>query len=230
MYYLIHACPQRRWYVDEFLIPSMLSQGISSDDIEVFMDEDRKGNLFSCMDAFASCKNRSGATWHLQDDIIISRDFYDKTKAQRKSAIVCGFCGVELGPNPGNYGPVKSWEMWLSFPCIQIPNDIASECADWFYCDVINRQREPFVNRIKKGKSDDWFFKTFIRECHPFAEIVNLKPNLVDHIDYLLGGSVINEARKKDHVSAHFKDRDLIDELKGKIKERNEILQRINGN
>lgn len=213
MLYLIHACPDRRWYVEEFLIPSMLDQGISSSYIEVFMDSNNKGNLFACMDAFASCKGCEGATWHLQDDVIISRDFYTKTKAQRKDSIVCGFCGVEIGPNPENYGSVRSWEMWWSFQCILIPNDIASECADWFYYDAMKRGKESFDERIGKGKSDDWFFKRFIRECHPYIETINLKPNIVDHVDYLLGGSIVNKARKKDHTSAYFNDRDLVEKL-----------------
>ena len=42
MYYMIHAVPEREWYVEEYLIPSMISQGISPDEIEVWMDSERK--------------------------------------------------------------------------------------------------------------------------------------------------------------------------------------------
>ena len=33
MKYMIHTCEARLWYVEEYLIPSMLKQGIKEDDI-----------------------------------------------------------------------------------------------------------------------------------------------------------------------------------------------------
>ena len=32
---LIHACPARMWYVDGFLIPSLMAQGLGKNEIEV---------------------------------------------------------------------------------------------------------------------------------------------------------------------------------------------------
>ena len=49
MHYMIHACPQRMWYVEGFLIPSMKAQGISEEEITVWNDTEGKGNLFSSM-------------------------------------------------------------------------------------------------------------------------------------------------------------------------------------
>ena len=52
--YMIHACPQRMWYVTEFLVPSMLEQGIPEADITIWNDTEKRGNLAACMAAFES--------------------------------------------------------------------------------------------------------------------------------------------------------------------------------
>lgn len=220
MHYMIHACEERRWYVYDFLIPSMTKQGISEDDIDVWTDWDHKGNLFSCMDSFGECGKRNASTWHLQDDVIISKDFYKRTKSTNPKHIVCGFCGKAFGPDPFKYGKVPNYEMWFSFPCIHIPDKFAGEFSKWFYEDCINRDRHGIQDRILDGKSDDWFWRRFIRECHPYTDIYNLKPNLVDHIDHFLGGSIINPKREKDTRAAWFEDLDLVEELGAKLKER----------
>lgn len=222
MRYMIHACKDRKWYLDSFLIPSMLDQGINSDDIEIWMDEDGKGNLFSCMESFESCKDIEGSTWHLQDDVIISRDFYERTKASDEHLVICGFCGKDLGPSIDKDGYVFPWSMWWSFQCIQIPNDLAFECSEWFYKDAIHRDDEGMAKRIQEKKSDDWFWRRFLLECNPYIDVLNLNPNLVDHIDYLIGGSLINTQRTKDMRAVYFKDKDLVEDLKTKLsKKRN---------
>ena len=38
MKYMIHCCPKRMWYVEEYLIPSMLRQGIDRDSIIIWND------------------------------------------------------------------------------------------------------------------------------------------------------------------------------------------------
>ena len=43
--YLIHCCNDRMWYVKEFLIPSMIKQGISTDDIFIYQDKNKIGNF-----------------------------------------------------------------------------------------------------------------------------------------------------------------------------------------
>ncbi len=73
--YMIHACLARMWYVEEFLIPSMLEQGIEWESITIWNDAQRRGNLIACMDSFLSLAGSDGGTWHLQDDVIICRDF-----------------------------------------------------------------------------------------------------------------------------------------------------------
>ena len=53
---------------------------------------------------------------------------------------------------------------------------------------------------------------------YPDYKVLNLKPNLVDHIDYLLGGTVINKERKNKNVRAvWFEDLDLVENLEKKL-------------
>lgn len=215
MRYLIHECNARKWYVDRFLIPSMLEQGIPTDYISVWLDKENKGNLFSCMESFLDCKNREGGTWHLQDDVIISRDFKKRT-FKDFDEVVCGFCGKEIS-NVEQHGYVWPNRMWFSFPCIYIPNYISYECAEWFYRE--GQYEERFKERVSKGKSDDYIFLRFLVENHrEDVDVINLRPNLVDHIDYILGGSVLNMQRKRDARSAHFVDSDLVEKLREEIK------------
>ena len=222
MLYLIHACKDRDHYIQNYLVPSLISQGIPNKEIKIWMDENHKGNLIQCMESFKWCGELGeGATWHIQDDVISSRDFYKRTRRQNQSTLVCGFCGKDLGPRPNRIGTVNPHEMWWSFPCIQIPNHLAGKCARWFYDEVLNSDREDYVNRVAGGKSDDWFFRRFMILHHPYFDTINLSPNLVDNIDYLLGGSTINKTRTKDTSAVYFEDKDLIEGLESKLKDEN---------
>ena len=107
MKYMIHACPKRMWYVGDYLIPSMLAQGIDKGNIIVWNDIDGVGNLASCLASFASCQEE-GETWHLQDDVVICHDFAERTASAPKG-VVCGFCvgryedataGISSPPSP----------------------------------------------------------------------------------------------------------------------------------
>lgn len=215
---MIHSAPSRQWYVDGFLIPSLLEQGISRDDIEVRCDTDNKGNLQSCMESFKWCgENPTDGTWHLQDDIIISRKFAQLTK-EYNYGIVTGFVTKEWGPDWKKTGSQYINQLWYSFPCIRIPDRIAGECANWFFTDVRYRRDYKYTSRIQSKKHDDDFFLYFLREKYPAKEIINLKPSLVDHVDYLIGGSLINQARPKTiYRTAYWEDEDLVTELAKKL-------------
>lgn len=226
MRYLIHACEERLWYVNEFLIPSLQAQGIPETYIFTWVDAEHKGNLFSCMDSFADCRKFDGGTWHLQDDVIISRRFKQET-FKDFDEIRCGYCGKEIGPDITKIGYVSPIRMWFSFQCIYIPNYLACECANWFYNEAIYEER--FKERIDRKKSDDYIWQRFVAEHHrDDVDIINLKLNLVDHIDYILGGSVINKNRTRNNTAMYFEDVDLIDDLKRRLDER--CLQRITQN
>ena len=211
--YMIHAVPQRMWYVNEYLIPSMIKQGIAESDIIIYCDDKKEGNLRACMNAFKSVPDDDSGTRHLQDDIIICKDFKDRTEQYNKG-IVCGFSSFydEVRNNgPGNTIEDK---MWFSFPCIRIPNQYARDCAKWvFECLIGN----PIYKKYwEKGVNDEWAFRMWVHTYHKDEIALNLAPNLVDHIDYLLGGGTGGKRRRQVR-SLYWQDADLVKELEDKI-------------
>ena len=201
--YLIHATPKRMWYVEDYLIPSMFDQGVEN--VDVWEDIYNEGNLMSCMKAFEECGGFAGGTWHLQDDVIISRKFAEITQ-KGGSEIVCGFtCEQFVMPH-----------MQYSFPCIYIPNKYAAGCASWFFEP---KQQHRFNNFIHRRKCDDEVFMAYASENHlPYK---NLNPCIVDHVDYLLGGSVANHDRFEKQVRAKYWDEeDLVKDLEVRLANR----------
>lgn len=215
---MIHACPDRMWYVTGFLVPSIIEQGIPPDDITIWNDTARNGNLVSCIESFRSCAGKPGGTWHLQDDVMICHDFAKRAKKNSGDHIVCGFCysGYEDGiPIHGYVYPVLMWRS--SFPCIYIPNEIAAEFVEWFQNDA--RARPIFGAWVKSGKMDDNFFHAFCVERHPNDKVLNSAPHLVEHVDYIIGGSVINTWRPHIARGYWFEDDYLIKELCSKLRQ-----------
>ena len=208
--YLIHAVPKRRWYVTNFLIPSMVKQGIRRYNIMVHFDDKCEGNLKAFMTAAGKLPDGWG-TWHLQDDIIISPDFKKKTEEYNKG-IVSGFCSEMYDTElPGKVEPGK---LWKGFQCIRIPNYILKDCIRWWEEELQgNFIYEEFW---KSGNHDDWTFRQYIKVMDLDEPIINLAPNIVNHVDYLLGGSMICE-RKENLVSKYWEHDDLIEELKDQI-------------
>ena len=213
---MIHTTKERLWYVD-YIQLSMIEQGISLDDIAVYIDSG-DGCLKSYLQSFKNIENawyRYGAIWHLQDDIILSRRFKELTEKYNEplDSIVCGICptGIEEGNN--NFGHVSVDYMWYSFPCIKIPNYIAIEFVEW--CESLTDSKHK--SWIDKNKYVDSLFRDYILEKQRYTPVINLKPNIVDHVDYLLGGSTINSARRLPIRARYFEDVDLIVELEKKI-------------
>ena len=211
--YLIHAYPKRMWYVEGFLIPSMLAQGIAKEDIRVYNDENHEGNLVSCLKAFLSCEG-DGGTWHLQDDVCICKDFKTITEAV-DFGLVCGFSSA-LYDGPGKIGAVNRDQMWFSFPCIRIPNEYARESATWVNEYIIGN---PVYRRYwENGVNDDWAFRSWLKEFHKDDKALNIAPNLVDHIDYLLGGGSGKKRRDKPCRAQYWRDGDnSVEELEKMI-------------
>jgi hypothetical protein len=211
---LIHACPKRMWYVDEFLIPSLKAQGI--DDIEVWNDTEGKGNLQSCMESFAA-RTGDGGTWHIQDDVLICKDFA-KRCAELDKGVVYGFCCEYFNDDIRQRGTVHQPDSWHSFQCVRIPDQYARDCAEWVYTDA--QYRYIFSEWVKTGKMDDSFFWSFMEDRHPYDLVYNVAPNLVEHVDLIIGGSVVNDRRGYWARSDWFEDDDLVDELIDQIKAR----------
>lgn len=215
--YMIHACKKREWYVEDFLIPSMVEQGIARENVEVWMDENGDGCLFSCMKAFHECGKRGKGRWHMQDDAVIAHDFAEKT-AKYDDGVVCGFCNKKWQSLPIQSGVVRGAYLWNSFICIRIPDEIAGECAEWFFNDAAYREvYEPWV---RSNKADDSFFFDFFNERYALSMIRNLNPNIVDHIDYLIGGSVINKDREYCARSSLWEDEEAVNNLIDKLAHR----------
>lgn len=209
---MIHACRGREWYVNDYLVPSLEAQGIN--DITVWVDRDDRGNLASCVESFYQVSKRGGETWHLQDDVLICRDFGERIQ-RAPPGIVCGFCvsAYEKGLYCGEVAAQYMWES--SFPCIKIPNKMAGEFAQWVIDGAVNRaDLQPMIQTNKK---DDTLFHIFVLEEYFKSKVYNMAPHLVDHIDWLIGGSMINKTRPFIARAAFFEDEDLITELQGKL-------------
>jgi hypothetical protein len=200
------------WYVEDYLIPSLKEQNIENIDVRV--DKFNRGNLEQCMQIF-SIMTGDGGTWHLQDDIIICKDFKMRTE-QFTSDVVCGFVW-DRDTNKEKIGYVSLSDMWFSFPCIHIPNKMALECSQWFFNKA--RYDQKYMSWVAGKKYDDLFFREFLRIYYPDQKILNLKPNLVDHIDFLLGGTTVpGSIQRGEQVRAqYFEDLELVDELTKKI-------------
>lgn len=213
--YMIHTYPKRLWYVEKFLIPSMLKQGIKKSQIKVYNDDAKEGNLKACMRAFAQVSDNDEGTWHLQDDVCICKDFKKRTEKYDKG-IVCGFSTERYnGKTPT--GKVKLDQMWFSFPCIRIPNQLALQCSDWVMMYMIGNPC--YVGFWKDGVNDDWCFKQFLKTYYSDVDILNLAPNLVDHIDYLIGGGS-GGTRDCEVRAQYWEDESIVEELEKCLSEK----------
>lgn len=215
MKFLIHACPQRIWYVEDFLLPMLSEQG--AEDVHVWNDSYMVGNLKACMDAFSFVSG--GGTWHLQDDVLPCRDFVKRCK-EHDDGLVYGFCCRNFNDRLDAYGEVYVPDAWNSFQCVRIPDKYANECAEWVRSKAWETESAspelPILYQLNKG--DDTFFHEFMEVRHPEETALNLKPNLVDHIDWLVGGSSIQQWRDYIARAEYYEDMDLIEELSERIK------------
>ena len=216
---MIHTCIGREWYVREFLVPTLIERGIPPDDIHVWLDDTGVGNLASCIESFSQCAKHPGETWHLQDDVILCSDFGERTSAAPEG-VVCGFCVDKFEEGNTTEGSTIARFMWQSsFPCIKIPNDLAGEFAAWII--DIAQHRDDLRKYYETGKKDDTLFYIFMLENHFDMPVTNMTPHLVDHVDYLIGGSIINQSRKFIARSSRFNEQNLIQDLKEKLASRN---------
>ena len=221
MKYMIHCCNQRRWYVDGFLVPSMIKQGIKEDDIYVYQDTKREGNLVSwvvsCHVAYEMWGKQN--VWHLQDDVIICSDFKKRTEEleEKDLGIICAFtCKYDDGRGPGEANAEN--HMWYSFPCIRIDSELSKNFANWADTYLWRDNQFGFWVRHKKG--DDYIFRIFIESYYPTMKVLNLVPNLIDHVGYLVGGTVVNPQRQnsgKDVRSMYFEEPELVEQLREEI-------------
>ena len=212
---LIHACPQRMWYVEGFLVPVLRDQG--AEIVEVGVDLEGLGNLEACMQAFRQCEGHGG-TWHIQDDVLPCRDFVKRCR-ELDQGIVYGFCNEQFRDDPAYTGLVPAQNAWHSFQCVRIPDDTARECAEWFYSGGWKQSTLPEL-AILKGmrKGDDTFFREFLLIRHDRECVTNAEPNLVEHVDWIVGGSILSPWRGFLTRAFYWEDEALVKDLKQQIK------------
>ena len=223
MKYMIHSCKDRLWYVEEYLVPSLIKQGINKDEIIIWNDNKGVGNLQSWLDSckWISKNLKDEGVWHLQDDVLVCHDFKKRCEELGHEEIISGFCTYEF--NKERYQMtyrVPIYSIWMTFPCIYIPIKYTNEFVFWFETKVI--KDGCFKKEYKTGKMDDFFFNRYIKTMHPDIYCYQPRPNMVDHIDYLLGGSTINakEHKKKINRAFYWDDEYLTKELEEKLKDR----------
>ena len=215
---MIHACPGRMWYVDGFLVPSLRAQGIEP---RVWNDTDGRGCLGSCMAAFAACEG-DGDTWHIQDDVLLCRDFTRSAGGIPEGEVVYGFACEYFTDDVGLTGRVYAPDAWHSFQCVRIPDAWARECAEWFGSRrwVSESDNLTLDALAAANEGDDTFFREYMLARHGESSVINLRPNLVEHVDLLLGGSVLHQWRDYRAASAYWPDPDLTGQLRAELKAR----------
>lgn len=211
---VIHSCDKRRWYVEEFLIPSLTDQGIIP---SVVNDDDHKGCLWTYMHSFYKTKPTDDGTWHLQDDVMISKDFA-KVAREHDEGIVYGFFHRHQNERELEEGLLSVMDAGYSFPCMRMPDKYAFEFAEWFLADA--QFREKYQRWVEEKKYADAFWRDFLREKHPDEYVYMLKPSIVEHIDVLMGGSMINYWRDGWCRADFFDDQEAVEELRVKLASR----------
>ena len=205
MKYVIQSCSSRLWYVQNFLVPDMLSQGIKESDICVLNDDDSLGCLWhyirTCEIVLRKYPNEPGV-WRLQDDVLISSTFKEATEAAPKDIVCNGYLATEESDDYDKVGLVAVKDYWYSFPCIYVPNEITRGFLEWFKYKVVREGKHS--KQLQKRKYDDYFFWLSMQAQRKDALILNMYPNIIQHVDYLLNGSVVNQKRKAGKAKAYY--------------------------
>lgn len=204
MDFLIHASKERMWYVNKFLLPRLY--GIPG---MTYCDSHKAGNIRAYLDSLGmmAYANKSGNTWHLEDDVFPDKHFVKWAREHEDlEGIICGF-----GTKP-IFGRVLPKEMWYSFPCIRIPNDYALEFAQWVeYSGDADCER-----RKELGKGIDFLFNKYV-QLNPIR-IYHPNHCMVEHVDDLIGGSLINE-RTEPIKAIRFEDKEGLEQLKLRLQQ-----------
>lgn len=208
---LIHASPQRMEFVDTFLVPRLLKIGFKAEYVEVWEDKENKGCLTSYIESYEALP-KTGDTWHLQDDVLPDRRFYKWARnLMYYQGIVNGF-GNKWYYNKAMFGDAHNQhEMFYSFPCIRIPNELCHKWLKWF--ETAKVEVPEISSRLSENKYIDYFFKLFIGSNKDGIPIWNFEPCIVEHVDEYAGGSIVNYARQLPAKALSFQDDKALEEL-----------------
>lgn len=194
---LIHACPEREWYVNDYLVPRIRElEREKPVNLDVYVDEARLGNQRAFLYSVEKYCTADVSTWHLQDDVWPSDDFIDTMELyENVQGIICGF-----GTRTACRGKIPGWTtadgMYTSFQCIRIPGNLIFDFRDY----VVRR----YTANINTDKWDDALFREYLLRKAPFYPVLNLAPSIVEHVDYIIGGSIINKQRKYRPTAIEF--------------------------
>ena len=72
------------------------------------------------------------------------------------------------------------------------------------------------------NKGDDSFFHAFLEDRHGTETVENLKPNLAEHVDLWIGGSVLRHYRDYQAKAHYWQDDDLVLQLRAALRARRE--------
>ena len=156
-----------------------------------------------------------GGTWHIQDDVLLCRDFVKRCR-EHDEGVVYGFCCEQFTDDPQQVGRLSVEDAWHSFQCVRIPDAYARECAEWL--DGEGREHDDYPLWIRSGKMDDSVFRNFLTNRHGRETVENLKPCLVEHVDWIVGGSVLHPWRGYLARATWFEDDALVRELKASVR------------
>lgn len=219
MIFLIHTYKSRRWYVDEFLVPSLLRQGIDENSVYIY-DDPGDGNLKACLKSYLYYGQifPGEKIWNLQDDILICRDFAERCKRLSEEHDIvygyCGDCGEDYKYDIST--PKGTKELWWSQPCIMMSGKIMNDISDYFWTNVYTN--ENYILYLSHGICDDIIVNDYVGNLiNSGIDIWQERPSLVEHIDYLIGGSLVNNKRPGITKAIDFPDPDLVEELKNYI-------------
>lgn len=200
--YLIHTCPERKDFVDNYLVPALKMQGIEKYRIFIYNDEYKLGNLQAYIKAAELVREQRDniQVVHLQDDIIPCSNFREQIEYDYNDLceIVCGFSSQY--DDISRYYIQKPEKGWFSFQCIKFSNKMLQDFIRW----LKTKGKEQHKNWWDAGKYDDSFFKEYIKTLD--LKVMNLNPTIVQCVDDVLGGSLINGGRGFKMKSPNFND------------------------
>ncbi len=214
MKYMIHTCQKRLWYVEDFLIPSLKEQGIKQEDIILWNDAEMKGNLPSWLGACEYVRDNLAdgrGIWHLQDDIVLGSKFREEAEKAGDMVINAWVCTRFNSKRYTMKGEVGVLYHWNSFQCIYIPTRYTTGFLSWYYREAIKDER--CLDRIRENRWDDWLFWCYMRRKHKNEKCLNLAPNICEHIDYMIGGSVATPERQGNVVGVYWYENEILEKL-----------------
>lgn len=204
--FVIHCVPKRRKWVDGYIIPELKKH---KEKYIIYEDKKGDGNLKSFTNSLDKVKDIPNGCWHIQDDIYFAKDFFERIKKMPKDMLILGFTSADwcLGA-PGTQFISGAW---LSFQCVYIPTRYTKG-----FRQFLKDYYDEYKDMIDQNCNDDTLFKKHLLKNFPSDWVWNEKPNLVNHIDYLIGGTTIHK-NFKPHLALYWDE--PIEEMEQKVKE-----------